>query len=168
MENTKAPRVIGHRGAAGYAPENTLASVRYAANLGVKWVEVDVKITGDGAPGRAVVRIGELTAMSPDVLQRRRPGSGFARSIARESREVVASIREGLNVHLPIGHLDGVEHNPAIHESRPRHRHSNLIRNEEGTGIGRHPFDDQTLDHEAAPPEMSGQAADVHGPTHEL
>jgi len=50
MGKTKSPRVIGHRGAAGYAPENTLASVQYAAELGVKWVEVDVKITADEVP----------------------------------------------------------------------------------------------------------------------
>lgn len=42
------PPVIGHRGAAGHAPENTLASLRAAAALGVRWVEFDAKLTGDG------------------------------------------------------------------------------------------------------------------------
>ncbi len=46
----KLPKVIGHRGAAGYAPENTLASIRAAADLGVKWVELDVKLTKDNIP----------------------------------------------------------------------------------------------------------------------
>jgi hypothetical protein len=41
------PRVIGHRGAAGWAPENTLASIRKAKELGVAWVEVDVMLTRD-------------------------------------------------------------------------------------------------------------------------
>ena len=44
------PRVIGHRGAAGHAPENTLASIAKAAALGVTWVEVDVMLSGDGEP----------------------------------------------------------------------------------------------------------------------
>jgi len=42
------PRVIGHRGAKAYAPENTLSSIHAAADLGVEWVEVDVKLTKDG------------------------------------------------------------------------------------------------------------------------
>lgn len=42
------PAVIGHRGAAGHAPENTLASLEAAAGLGVRWVEFDVKLTSDG------------------------------------------------------------------------------------------------------------------------
>ena len=50
MTSSIVPRIIGHRGAAGYAPENTLASIRYAADLGIKWVELDVKITADGVP----------------------------------------------------------------------------------------------------------------------
>ena len=44
------PKVIGHRGACGYAPENTIESIITAADLGVKWVELDVKITKDGTP----------------------------------------------------------------------------------------------------------------------
>lgn len=39
---------IGHRGAAGHAPENTLASVEKAILLGVDLVEVDVQRTSDG------------------------------------------------------------------------------------------------------------------------
>jgi glycerophosphoryl diester phosphodiesterase len=42
--------VIGHRGAAALAPENTLAGLRKAAELGVRWVEVDVQLTADGVP----------------------------------------------------------------------------------------------------------------------
>lgn len=44
------PRVIGHRGAAAYAPENTLASFREARKRGATWVETDIKLTADGVP----------------------------------------------------------------------------------------------------------------------
>ena len=39
---------IGHRGAAGHAPENTLASIQKAIALRCDLVEVDVRRTGDG------------------------------------------------------------------------------------------------------------------------
>lgn len=42
------PPVIGHRGAAATAPENTLAGIRQASELGALWIEFDVKLTRDG------------------------------------------------------------------------------------------------------------------------
>ena len=44
------PRVIGHRGAARHAPENTLAGLAAARRLGLDWVEFDVMLTADGHP----------------------------------------------------------------------------------------------------------------------
>ncbi|MEU6951658.1 glycerophosphodiester phosphodiesterase family protein [Streptomyces sp. NPDC045714] len=43
-----APVVVAHRGASGYAPENTLAAVDAADALGIAWVENDVHRTRDG------------------------------------------------------------------------------------------------------------------------
>lgn len=44
------PPLIGHRGAAAEAPENTLVSIRKAAEAGARWVEFDVKLTADDVP----------------------------------------------------------------------------------------------------------------------
>lgn len=41
---------IGHRGASAYAPENTLAAIRKAAELGADMVELDVQASADGVP----------------------------------------------------------------------------------------------------------------------
>lgn len=54
------PTVIAHRGASAYAPENTLAAVDKAAELGISWVENDVQRTKDG----------ELVVLHDDNLKR--------------------------------------------------------------------------------------------------
>lgn len=41
-------KIIGHRGACGYLPENTIASIEKAIELGVDIVEIDVSATKDG------------------------------------------------------------------------------------------------------------------------
>lgn len=60
------PRVIGHRGAAALAPENTLAGFRKAAESGVRWVEFDVHLTADGVP----------VLLHDDTLERTTDGRG--------------------------------------------------------------------------------------------
>jgi glycerophosphoryl diester phosphodiesterase len=42
--------VIGHRGACGYAPENTIASFEKACALGCDMIEFDVMLSEDGVP----------------------------------------------------------------------------------------------------------------------
>ena len=44
---TKRPLVIGHRGAAGYRPEHTLASYEIAARMGADFIEPDLVSTKD-------------------------------------------------------------------------------------------------------------------------
>jgi glycerophosphoryl diester phosphodiesterase len=41
------PIIIGHRGAAGTYPENTMVSISAALDMGVKWVEIDIQPTKD-------------------------------------------------------------------------------------------------------------------------
>ncbi|MFD9121449.1 glycerophosphodiester phosphodiesterase [Streptomyces bottropensis] len=46
--DTENPLVVAHRGASAYAPENTLAAVDKADEMGFEWVENDVQRTRDG------------------------------------------------------------------------------------------------------------------------
>jgi glycerophosphoryl diester phosphodiesterase len=46
----KLPWVIGHRGAMGHAPENTMTSFEQALSLGADMLEFDVRLTKDGVP----------------------------------------------------------------------------------------------------------------------
>ncbi len=44
------PKLIAHRGASKYAPENTMAAFRKAFEMGATWVETDVMLTQDLIP----------------------------------------------------------------------------------------------------------------------
>jgi len=63
----RLPKFIGHRGAAGYAPENTLASIHKAARIGASWVEFDVQLTYDS----------ELVLFHDNSLDRTTNGKGL-------------------------------------------------------------------------------------------
>ncbi|MDO2934564.1 glycerophosphodiester phosphodiesterase family protein [Paeniglutamicibacter sulfureus] len=49
-QENEAPILIGHRGAAGVAPENTLAAVKAGSQSGADFVEIDVQLSSDGVP----------------------------------------------------------------------------------------------------------------------
>lgn len=59
--------IIGHRGAAGHAPENTLTSFRAALDLGVDYVEADIQATRDG----------ELVVFHDKLLDRVTDATGY-------------------------------------------------------------------------------------------
>ncbi|GAA2629156.1 glycerophosphodiester phosphodiesterase [Streptomyces axinellae] len=58
---------VGHRGASAYAPENTLAAVDKARQLGIEWVENDVQRTKDG---ELIVMHDTTLSRTTDVEQR--------------------------------------------------------------------------------------------------
>jgi len=45
----KKPLIIGHRGASAHAPENTIAAFQLALKFGADAVELDAKLSADGA-----------------------------------------------------------------------------------------------------------------------
>ncbi|MEU0803891.1 glycerophosphodiester phosphodiesterase family protein [Streptomyces sp. NPDC005970] len=106
---------IAHRGASAYAPENTLAAVDAADDLGITWVENDVQRTKDGElivmhdttlnrttdaeevfPDRAPWKVSDFTI---DEIRQLDAGSWFSTEFAGEG---VPTLEE---------YLDRVEHN---------------------------------------------------------
>lgn len=79
------PRLYGHRGAAGIAPENTLPSFRRAVADGARYLELDVHATRDGVVvvihdptlDRTTDGSGEVRALSFDELRRHDAGFRF-------------------------------------------------------------------------------------------
>lgn len=47
---TAKTTLIGHRGAAGVAPENTLSAVKAGSQSGADYIEIDVQLSKDGVP----------------------------------------------------------------------------------------------------------------------
>src|SRR5918912_617430 len=61
--------VVGHRGAMGHCPENTLASFERGLDLGADWVELDVHLSRDGA----------LVVIHDETLERTTNGAGLVK-----------------------------------------------------------------------------------------
>lgn len=111
----KIPKVIGHRGAKAYAPENTLASIETAAELGVEWVELDVKLTKDGVPiifhdeelDRTTSGTGLVAETNYEDLRDLDAGSWFGDSFSRvriptleEAVDILLKHNLGLNLEI--------------------------------------------------------------------
>lgn len=111
----KITKVIGHRGAAAYAPENTLEGLHTAADMGVEWVEFDVKLTRDTVPilfhddtlDRTTNGSGKVALMEYEDLRQLEAGSWFGDSFAgvkiptlEEAVDVLLSRGLGVNVEI--------------------------------------------------------------------
>lgn len=116
------PRVIGHRGAARLAPENTLAGLRKAKAEGAAWVEFDVKLSADGVPyllhddtlDRTTDGKGPAAGLTMAALQRLDAGSWWGPAFAGERlptlAEAVALLTElGLGANVEIKACPGHE-----------------------------------------------------------
>lgn len=102
-------RLVGHRGAAGLAPENTLASIDAALAAGADGVEVDVRLTVDGVLvlmhdpdlGRTTDGGGLVGATTFEEVRRLDAGYRFSRDgrtfPARGTGLVVPALHEALD-----------------------------------------------------------------------
>jgi len=86
------PRIIAHRGGGLLAPENTLAALRHARNLGFDAVEFDVKLSADDVPvlfhddtlDRTTDGSGPVADILFDVITQLDAGSWFGNEFAGE------------------------------------------------------------------------------------
>lgn len=94
-------QVIGHRGAAAFAPENTLASFKKAHELGSGFVEFDVMLSADGEPfvfhdetlNRTTNGQGEFRQATSEYIQSLDAGVWFSSAFAGEK---VPTLRDTL------------------------------------------------------------------------
>ena len=122
----RLPPVIGHRGAAALAPENTLASIRAAAAAGARMVEVDAKLTADGVPilmhdddlDHTTSGHGPVARRTAAEIARLDAGSWFAAAFAGEPVPTLADALDlvgalGLALNLEIKPCPGREEETA-------------------------------------------------------
>ncbi|HAT1597048.1 TPA: glycerophosphodiester phosphodiesterase [Legionella pneumophila] len=85
-------KIIGHRGASGYAPENTMAAFNKALSLGCCFIEFDVMCSLDGEPfvihddnlKRTTNGKGEVGLMEADYLHSLDAGSWYSKQYKGE------------------------------------------------------------------------------------
>lgn len=81
--NTGKVLVIGHRGAMGYAPENTMASFELGLEQGADLIELDVHLSADG----------ELVVMHDSQVSRTTDGCGYIKDMTlAEIKELDAGV----------------------------------------------------------------------------
>ena len=110
-------QVIGHRGAAAYAPENTLASFKKAYALGCRFVEFDVMLSLDGVPfifhdeslNRTTTGSGEFGLATSDYIQSLDAGKWFSKQFRFEK---IPTLRETLGWLSETGVQANIEIKP--------------------------------------------------------
>ncbi|MFZ2004035.1 MAG: glycerophosphoryl diester phosphodiesterase [Stellaceae bacterium] len=115
------PPVIGHRGAAAYAPENTLAGFRAAREFGCTWVEFDVRLTADSALvvchddalARTTGARGRISKLPLAAIRQLDAGSWFGPDFASEHLPTLAEV-------LALCHDIGLGANVEIKAERGR------------------------------------------------
>lgn len=97
-------KVIGHRGAAGHAPENTFAAFDRGLELGVDGLETDIRASRDG----------ELVLVHDATVDRTTDGTGAVADLSwAEQRRLNAAARWS----PPVGtHSYGLQRIPRLHE----------------------------------------------------
>jgi glycerophosphoryl diester phosphodiesterase len=116
--NLRSPLIIGHRGAAGEAPENTLASFRLAVEQGCDGVELDVHLTKDGKLAvihdgtldRTTTGTGAVADLTAEEIRQADAGSKFHTCFAGEKVPLLEEVFDLLpaemliNVEIKSGH----------------------------------------------------------------
>ncbi len=106
MSSTPTFTVIGHRGARGHAPENTLLSIDTAIGLGAQWVEFDVQhhagelwLMHDLRLDRTTNGHGLLTDCDAETLRNLDAGDGEPIPTLRDALDLIEQ-RVGVNIEL--------------------------------------------------------------------
>lgn len=132
--------IVGHRGAAGYEPENTLLSFQKAIEIGVDWIEMDVRRSADGylvimhdeTVDRTTNGHGKVSEMTLEELKALDAGKGQKIPTLQEAidftkgkaKAVIEIKQEGTEVDV----MDAVERNDIVNAAMVASFHTYSIR----------------------------------------
>lgn len=105
MSNTK---IFAHRGASGYAPENTLEAFALAIRQGADGIELDVQLSSDGVPvvihDETVDRVTDKTGYVKDyTLQELKELTVLRNKFPAYSQSKIPTLKEVLEAVKPSG-----------------------------------------------------------------
>ena len=139
MNKSAHPLVWGHRGASGYAPENTLPAFKMAADMGADGVELDIQLTSDG----------EIVVCHDETIDRTSNGAGWLKDFTfKELRRLdfsngnaayegvkIPTMEEVFDLLQPTGLVINIELKTGIifYDRRRPHRYAR-IRTSSGRG----------------------------------
>ena len=105
IKQNKHIQVIGHRGASGLAPENTLVSFKKALEFGVDYVELDVHLTKDDSVivihdatvDRTTNGKGKVRDLTLEQLKKLDAGSKFNKDFVGEKLPLLTEVLQAVN-----------------------------------------------------------------------
>ncbi len=113
MNKNKDFKIIGHRGAPVYKPENTLASFNKAFELGVDMIELDVHLTKDKQPvvihDRTVNRTtsgkGKVSNLTLNEIRKLDAGEGEKIPTLEEVFDLIGRKKGEVNIEIKESHV---------------------------------------------------------------
>ncbi len=107
------PAVVAHRGASADAPQNTLAAIDLAGEVGAAMVEIDVHLSADGVPvvihdgtvDATTDGTGEVRSRTRDELQTLDAGAWFGPEFAGQRIPTLTEVLALVGRHAGLGIL---------------------------------------------------------------
>jgi glycerophosphoryl diester phosphodiesterase len=113
LTNSTQPLILGHRGASGYAPENTRAAFLKALEMGADGVELDVQLTKDGVlivnHDEWIDRTSDGHGWIKDFTYEELKQFNFNRNFPEYGRQQIMTLAEVFDIFKPAGKLINIE-----------------------------------------------------------
>lgn len=113
LSDSTQPLILGHRGASGYAPENTRAAFLKALEMGADGVELDVQLTKDGIlivnHDEWIDRTSDGHGWIKDYTLEELRQFNFNRNFPEYGPQQIMTLAEVFDIFKPTGKLINIE-----------------------------------------------------------
>ena len=113
LAKREKPYILGHRGASGYAPENTRAAFLKALEMDADGIELDVQMTKDGVlivnHDEWIDRTADGTGWIKDLTFEQLRTFNFNKAFPEYGRQEIMTLAEVFDIFKPAGKLINIE-----------------------------------------------------------